>query len=417
LSFTVTLKTQLAVLPLASIAVQVMGVVPRANRVPDGGTHAVVAPGQLSLVVATKLTIASQRPASVFVTMFAGHTAMGSSPSCTVTVKLHRLVFPLASVAVQFTAVTPLINVAPEGGAQITVVPLQLSVALAANVTTASQRPTAVLVAIFAGQLATGGWLSFTVTLKTHDAVLPLASVAVHVTGVVPRANRVPEGGTHVVVAPGQLSLAVAAKLTIASQRPASVLVTTFAGHTTAGGSVSCTVTVKLHRLVFPLASVAVQFTAVTPLINVAPEGGAQITVVPLQLSVADAVNVTTASQRPAVVFVTIFVGQTTTGASRSCTITRNAHVAVFPLVSCAVQFTTFVPFENLVPDGGAHVTVAIAQLSVAVAANVATASHRPVCVLIVSSAGHVITGRSASTTVTGNVQSCAFPELSTATQ
>jgi len=72
-------------------------------------------------------------------------------------VKLHRFVFPLPSVATQLTVVTPFKNVAPEDGTHTTVAPVQLSDAPAANETTASQRPAAVLVTMFAGQLATGG--------------------------------------------------------------------------------------------------------------------------------------------------------------------------------------------------------------------------------------------------------------------
>jgi hypothetical protein len=171
---------------------------------------------------------------------------------------------------------------------------------------------------MFAGQLTTGACLSFTVTLKTHVAVFPLASVAVHVTGVAPRANRVPDGGVQTTVAPGQLSVAVAANVTTASQRPASVFVTMLAGQSTTGTSPSWTVTVKVQRFVLPLVSVATQLTVVTPLVNVAADGGVQTKVAPPQLSVALAANVTTASQRPAEVFVTIFPGQTSTGASRS---------------------------------------------------------------------------------------------------
>jgi hypothetical protein len=51
--------------------------------------------------------------------------------------------------------------------------------------------------------------MSKVVTAKLHDAVLPLASCAVQVTVVVPIPNVEPEGGTHVKVAPGQLSVTV----------------------------------------------------------------------------------------------------------------------------------------------------------------------------------------------------------------
>jgi hypothetical protein len=49
---TVTVKSQRAVLPAASIAVQFTWVVPFANVDPEGGEHATDAPEQLSVVVA-----------------------------------------------------------------------------------------------------------------------------------------------------------------------------------------------------------------------------------------------------------------------------------------------------------------------------------------------------------------------------
>ena|SRR5262249_41962770 len=48
---TLTLKLQLAVLPEVSVAVHVTVVVPAGNVEPDGGTQAVVTPGQLSEAV------------------------------------------------------------------------------------------------------------------------------------------------------------------------------------------------------------------------------------------------------------------------------------------------------------------------------------------------------------------------------
>lgn len=48
LCVTVTVKLQLAVLPDASVAVQVTVVVPTGKLVPDDGEHSTVAPGQLS---------------------------------------------------------------------------------------------------------------------------------------------------------------------------------------------------------------------------------------------------------------------------------------------------------------------------------------------------------------------------------
>ena len=75
---------------------------------------------------------------------------------------------------------------------------------------TASQAPSAVLVTIGAGQLAVGGSVSLTVTVKEQLAVLPLVSVAVQVTVVAPFGKLEPLAGAQLMLAPGQLSLTVA---------------------------------------------------------------------------------------------------------------------------------------------------------------------------------------------------------------
>jgi hypothetical protein len=46
--FTVTRKLQLALLPAASVAVQVIVVAPAGNADPEGGVHATAEPGRLS---------------------------------------------------------------------------------------------------------------------------------------------------------------------------------------------------------------------------------------------------------------------------------------------------------------------------------------------------------------------------------
>ena len=64
---------------------------------------------------------------------------------------------------------------------------------------------------MFAGQPTEGACVSLTVTLKEQVAVLPLASVAVQMTGVVPVGKNEPDKWSQDTVTPGQLSLAVAA--------------------------------------------------------------------------------------------------------------------------------------------------------------------------------------------------------------
>jgi hypothetical protein len=89
------------------------------------------------------------------------------------------------------------------------------------------------------------------VTLNEQVAVLPDASVAVHVTVVVPTGNGVPDGGTHATVTPGQLSEATGGgnvpTAVVAIGQEAGATAVTGAGQVMAGGCVSTTVTVKVH--------------------------------------------------------------------------------------------------------------------------------------------------------------------------
>src|SRR5437899_45524 len=120
---------------------------------------------------------------------------------------------------------------------------------------------------MFAGQaVRLGAWLSLTVTAKVQALVRALVSVAVQVTVVTPLIKSVPLAGLHTKVTPGQLSLAVGAKVTLAVHLPSSVLTATLAGQVICGSSVSLTVTVKVQLAVLLAASVALQVTVVVPL-------------------------------------------------------------------------------------------------------------------------------------------------------
>ena len=149
--------------------------------------------------------------------MLAGQLATGFSSSFTVTVKAQVLVLPLASVAVQVTVVVPSGNIEPLAGLQLMLEPGQLSLALAVKFTCAWQSPlrlsapVLVVVVMLAGQVATGGSLSTTVTVKLQMALWPCASLAVQLTVLVPTRKSEPLAGLQLIVAPGQLSLAVAA--------------------------------------------------------------------------------------------------------------------------------------------------------------------------------------------------------------
>jgi hypothetical protein len=138
---------------------------------------------------------------------------------------------------------------------------------------------------MFAGQLATGACVSFTVTVKLQVAVRPAASVAVQLTVVVPITNVEPLAGTHIIVEPGQLSLTVAVNVTTAEHWFGSLPTVRLAGQVATGGCVSLTATEKVHGVVLPAASVAVQVTRVKPTWKAVPLGGAHVMVEPGQLS------------------------------------------------------------------------------------------------------------------------------------
>jgi molybdenum cofactor biosynthesis enzyme len=219
-----------ALLPAASLAVQLTEVVPFAKAVPLGGVQTTVTvASQLSAAVGAKVTTAVQTPESVPTLNPVGQPLItGASSSVTTTSKVHAVALLLAaSLAVQLTEVVPFAKAVPLGGVQTTVtVASQLSVAVGAYVTTAVQTPASVPTLKPVGQpLITGGWSSLTVTVKVH---VPLFTEEAHVTVVVPFGNDEPEGGVHVTVP--QVPLAVVEKLTFLLHWPGSDVVTMLAG-------------------------------------------------------------------------------------------------------------------------------------------------------------------------------------------
>jgi hypothetical protein len=121
-SLTVTVKVQLAVLPEASLTVQVTVVTPFGKLEPDAGLHnGVPTFGQLSVAVALAyVTTAVQRFASVLAVLFAGQAITGACVSLTVMVNVQVSIRP-SSVAVQVTVVVPFGKNDPEAGEQTTV--------------------------------------------------------------------------------------------------------------------------------------------------------------------------------------------------------------------------------------------------------------------------------------------------------
>src|SRR5437764_15215827 len=108
------------------------------------------------------------------------------------------------------------------------------------------------------GRPVAGGSLSVTVTVKLHVAVLPAASVTRNTLVVTPtgKADPLAKPPVCVVTAPAQLSVSTCTvALPISLHRLASTLATMFDGQPITGGSLSVTVTVKLHVALLPAAS------------------------------------------------------------------------------------------------------------------------------------------------------------------
>ena len=111
-----------------------------------------------------------------------------------------------------------------------------------------------------------------TVTVNVQVAVLPLASVTVFVTVVVPIGKVLPLTVLLTRFVTPQLSVALTKKVTLLLLHwPASAVSTRLLEQLITGVSLSVTVTVKLQLAVLPLASVAVFVTVVVPTGKVLP--------------------------------------------------------------------------------------------------------------------------------------------------
>ena len=158
MSVIVTVKVQMLVLPLASVARFVTVVTPTVNVLPLGGVLTRLVTLQLSVALTLKVTLLRRHwPASALNTKLAGQVITGFCVSVTVTEKVQVLVLPLASVALLVTVVTPTVNVLLLGGVLTRLVTLQLSVALTVKVTLLRlHRPASALNTRLAGQVSTG---------------------------------------------------------------------------------------------------------------------------------------------------------------------------------------------------------------------------------------------------------------------
>ena len=344
-SCTVTMKLPFAVLPAKSDAEQLTVVVAIGNVLPDVGEQVTGRePSTISAAEAENVATAPEGPVASSV-MFDGRVSVGGVVSCTVTVKLPLAVLPLESDAEQLTVVVAIGNVLPDEGAQVTVtVPSTISAAEAENVATAPEGPVASNV-MFDGRVNVGAVVSCTVTVKLPFAVLPRVSDAEQLTVVLVIGNVLPDAGVQVTGrGPSTMSVAVAENVATAPDELVASSVM-FDGRVSAGGVVSCTVTVKLPFAVLPRVSDAEQLTVVVATGNVLPEAGVHVTVrAPSTLSFAVAEKVTTA---PAglVASVVMFAGKDNTGGTASF-----VQPNVFPEQDVIGEVTLKLPLKTLTP-------------------------------------------------------------------
>jgi|ERR1051325_3261776 hypothetical protein len=130
------------------------------------------------------------------------------------------------------------------------------------------------------GQAIVGLLQSLTVTVKLQWPWLPVPSVAVQLTVVVPSEKAEPEAGEQLTLGDWeQLSEALTENVTLEEHWPAALHTVMLPGQAIVGLLQSLTVTVKLPRLWLPAPSMAVQLTVVVPSGKLEPEVGEQLTV------------------------------------------------------------------------------------------------------------------------------------------
>jgi hypothetical protein len=159
----------------------------------------------------------------------------------TITLKVHVVVFPEASVETDVTVVVPIGNSEPEAGVDITDAE-QLSVVPTEKFTIAPHVAGSEFTVISAGQVIPGDSLSITAISKEQLEVFPAASVAVELTVVCPTGNTDPEAGVLTTVA-AQLSVPVTVKFTVAPQIPGAEFTDIFDGQVITGNVLSVIVT------------------------------------------------------------------------------------------------------------------------------------------------------------------------------
>src|SRR6266516_4297258 len=347
-STTVTVAVQVEVLPLLSVTVRVTVLVPMVAQ-----SKLVWLRLRLAMPEASVLPLSSWTPvmvawplASNWTVMF-WQTAVGGTESTTVTVAVQVEVLPLLSVTVRVTVLVPMV-------AQSKLVWLRLRLAMPEASVLPLSSWTAVMVAwplasnwtVMFWQTAVGGTESTTVTVAVQVEVLPLLSVTVRVTVLVPMVAQ-----SKLVWLRLRLAMPEASVLPLSSWTavmvawPLASNWTVMFWQTAVGGTVSITVTVAVQVELLPLLSVTVSVTVLVPMVV-----QSKLVWLRLRLAMPEA-SVLPLSSWTAVMVTwplasnwTVMFWQTAVGGTESTTVTVAVQVEVLPLLSVTVRVTRLVP-------------------------------------------------------------------------
>lgn len=176
-------------------------------------------------------------------------------------------VFPLLSVTVSVTVLGPtLVQLNVEGETEIEAIPHASELPLLICDAVMLAAPAGFNWMVISWQIATGGVMSFTVTVAVQVETFPFTSVTVNVTVFAPTFEQEKLFGDTLIEAIPQLSeLPLLTWAAVIVAAPEAFRLTEILRHKAVGGTLSTTVTVDKQVATFPLLSVTVKVTVLAP--------------------------------------------------------------------------------------------------------------------------------------------------------
>ena len=363
-----TSAVQVELFPLASIAVNVTVFCPIREQSNSAKSIYMVSNSHTSYdPLSIWLALIPTLPNTSNEIVMSWQRATGGVISSTVTVAVQDELLPFSSNTVSVTVFKPSMVQSNTDGSTAILSIKQLSVELSfMSVAEILTFPEASSGTVISWQLAIGATLSSTVTIAEQVLTLPFTSVTVKITVLAPTIVQSKVVWSKAKLWIPQLSvdaLLISPGTTLAFPDPSNWIVISW--HKAAGDTVSSTVTVAVHVLALPLASVTVKVTTFAPIIlqSKAVWSNAklwilQLSVEPLSISAAlmlalpDPSNWIVISWHKAV------------GAIVSSTVTPAEQVPVLPLSSVTVKLTVLTPTIVQSKSVGSTIIVSITQLS-----------------------------------------------------